>query len=161
MKGPRKPRQPTGEYEVGYGRPPAATRFQPGQSGNPKGRKKGVKSVAAALIEALSAKVTVQVNGKPHTMTMQEAMVKGLVSAAVRQQLPAIRTVFELQQRLLDVAELEPPGTDALSPDDAEIMRRMLERHGVTGTSADPAAEGEAPPDARPAADTGRDREEG
>ncbi len=25
-------------YEVGYGRPPVASRFQPGQCGNPKGR---------------------------------------------------------------------------------------------------------------------------
>jgi Family of unknown function (DUF5681) len=35
--------QPSAEraYSVGYGRPPAHTRFQPGRSGNPKGRPKG------------------------------------------------------------------------------------------------------------------------
>ncbi len=32
---PRKTK-PTGDYEVGYGRPPAHTRFKPGQSGNPR-----------------------------------------------------------------------------------------------------------------------------
>ena len=34
----RPPKMSAGEYEVGYGRPPVATRFAPGQSGNPKGR---------------------------------------------------------------------------------------------------------------------------
>lgn len=32
-------------YEVGYGKPPATHRFQKGQSGNPKGRRKGSKNV--------------------------------------------------------------------------------------------------------------------
>ena len=45
--------------DVGYGRPPASTRWQPGQSGNPNGRPKGTK---AALLESmadiLSAPVT-------------------------------------------------------------------------------------------------------
>ena len=31
-------------YEVGYAKPPAATRFKPGQSGNPRGRPKGAKN---------------------------------------------------------------------------------------------------------------------
>ena len=31
---------PSGDYEVGYRKPPKATQFQPGQSGNPKGRPK-------------------------------------------------------------------------------------------------------------------------
>ena len=33
-----------GDYAVGYGRPPKATQFKPGRSGNPRGRPKGAKS---------------------------------------------------------------------------------------------------------------------
>ena len=38
-------------YEVGYGKPPEATRFKPGVSGNPKGRPKGTKNRRPALHE--------------------------------------------------------------------------------------------------------------
>lgn len=44
----RQPRKalaaPAADYEVGYGKPPKDTRFQPGQSGNPRGRPKGSKN---------------------------------------------------------------------------------------------------------------------
>ena len=33
-----------GNHEVGYGKPPKHTRFKPGQSGNSKGRPKGVRN---------------------------------------------------------------------------------------------------------------------
>lgn len=159
MKRPRKPRPPGDDYEVGYKRPPVATRFQPGRSGNPRGRPRGVKSAAAALQEALATKVTVQINGRPRTVTMQEAMLKGLVNSAVRQQLPAIRTVLELQSRLLDAVDSMPPETDAVTEDEEEIMRNVLARHGVGSASAPPAvaegpddaADGHSPP---PADDT-------
>ncbi len=38
-------------YEVGYGKPPAASRFKKGQSGNPKGRPKVTKNVSNMLEE--------------------------------------------------------------------------------------------------------------
>jgi Family of unknown function (DUF5681) len=39
------------DYEVGYARPPVATRFQAGGVGNPKGRPKKTKTVAQAETE--------------------------------------------------------------------------------------------------------------
>lgn len=38
-------------YEVGYARPPEATRFKPGTSGNPRGRPKGSRNKLPALNE--------------------------------------------------------------------------------------------------------------
>jgi hypothetical protein len=35
----------TGDYEVGYRKPPVHTRFKKGQSGNPRGRKKSSKNI--------------------------------------------------------------------------------------------------------------------
>ena len=40
------------DYKVGYKRPPLHTRFQKGQSGNPRGRPKGSKNFSTLLSEA-------------------------------------------------------------------------------------------------------------
>ncbi len=45
MSGAGKGRPQGQHYEVGYGKPPVATRFKPGVSGNPRGRPKGAKTV--------------------------------------------------------------------------------------------------------------------
>lgn len=37
---------PSSRYDVGYGKPPEASQFKPGQSGNPKGRPKGARNRA-------------------------------------------------------------------------------------------------------------------
>ena len=52
------------EYEVGYGRPPKATRFRKGVSGNPSGRSKKPNSMSALINAALSEKVVVKQNGR-------------------------------------------------------------------------------------------------
>jgi hypothetical protein len=49
-------RRRSGAYAVGYGRPPVATRFRPGHSGNPEGRPKGSKSAASIARETLERK---------------------------------------------------------------------------------------------------------
>lgn len=51
-------------YEIGYGKPPAGNRFKPGQSGNPKGRKKNSKNILTLLRHELEGDVVVIENGK-------------------------------------------------------------------------------------------------
>ena len=45
---------------VGYGRPPVHTRFKAGQSGNPRGRRKGQRNVHTVVDEALSQRITIR-----------------------------------------------------------------------------------------------------
>jgi hypothetical protein len=42
---PAKPPDEERDYEVGYSKPPQHTRFVKGQSGNPRGRPSGAKSM--------------------------------------------------------------------------------------------------------------------
>ena len=62
-----------GSYEIGYCKPPMTTRFRKGQSGNPKGRGKGMKNFNAAFMKAMNQKVTVSLNGKPTKISKLDA----------------------------------------------------------------------------------------
>ena len=72
------------DYLVGYGRPPKASQFRPGKSGNPKGRPKGSRSVWAFLKAAIEQKVAVTENGKTRRISALEVMLRRLVNDAMR-----------------------------------------------------------------------------
>jgi hypothetical protein len=57
--------------EVGYGRPPQAHRFKPGQSGNPRGRPKGAKNEATILRDLLNRKIDVREGGRVRKITLR------------------------------------------------------------------------------------------
>ena len=59
----KKVRKPRARYAVGYGRPPTSSQFQPGQSGNPKGRPKGTRNASSMARDALERTVNIKVKG--------------------------------------------------------------------------------------------------
>lgn len=74
------------DYKVGYRRPPRATRFKKGESGNPSGRR-GMK-VPLTLQDAANAifsrKVRAQISGKLVYVSNAELMLEALVQKAQR-----------------------------------------------------------------------------
>jgi hypothetical protein len=69
--------------EVGYGKPPKATRFKKGQSGNPKGRPAGAKGVKASLKHELDSKITVREGGRDKKITKAEAIAKTVIASGL------------------------------------------------------------------------------
>jgi hypothetical protein len=65
-------------YEVGYKKPPLSGRFQPGENGPRKGRRKGSKNMTSLLREMLDSKVSLLVNGRKRNVPMREALVMRL-----------------------------------------------------------------------------------
>ena len=63
-----------GEREIGYGNPPKAHQFKPGESGNPKGRPKGAKNEASILQDLLHRKISVRMNGRIRRISVIEAI---------------------------------------------------------------------------------------
>jgi Family of unknown function (DUF5681) len=76
------PREQETQYEVGYGRPPVAHQFKKGQSGNPKGRRKGSHSVESLLFRELNELVAVQEGGRRRSISKLEAVVKQVANKA-------------------------------------------------------------------------------
>ena len=73
-----------GNYVVGKGRPPLSTRWKSGQSGNPKGRPKGVKNMMTYFHEALSRKIDVKVGGKIRAMSAREGIAMNTTNLALK-----------------------------------------------------------------------------
>jgi hypothetical protein len=87
------------DYEVGYRRPPRASQFQPGTSGNPRGRRKGSRSVGAILNGIMSQKVTVSEGGRTRRVSRLEVMLLRLANDAARGDARVTKLLLELNDR--------------------------------------------------------------
>ena len=85
-------------YEVGYGSPPKSTRFNAGESGNPKGRPRKRKGNRTALLQALDAVCVVTEGGVTKRMTHQQLVHKVLVKNALKGNAAATSMLFRLMQ---------------------------------------------------------------
>lgn len=90
------------ERSVGYGKPPKATQFKPGKSGNPKGRPKSSLNLTTALAGELGEQITVRENGKSRRMSKQSALLKTLVAKALQGDTKAAGIVLTLSARLFE-----------------------------------------------------------
>jgi Family of unknown function (DUF5681) len=125
--------KPPGQYDIGYGKPPAKDQFKPGQSGNPAGRRKGQPTPNEIFMKEAARLVKIKKGDTVETITKFEAIVRRMLQLAMEGDIAAARLVFiGLAQNAPDPSER--PAEDetanlALSatPDD-ETLRRMLAR---------------------------------
>ena len=113
-------------YEVGYGKPPKATRFKKGKSGNPKGRPKGSPNVMTAIDRAIHEKVVINENGQRRTISKLDAAAKQLANKAAQGDQRSIG------QLLAIAALLDERGAAAASPPleeaDEQVADLIVER---------------------------------
>ncbi len=141
----------SGDYEVGYGKPPKHTRWTKGQSGNPKGRKKGTRGLKTDLDTALKERLTIQVNGKRRKGTTQAHAMRALALRAASGDMRASKQLTDLVLAIFGPGDR---GGEAarLSPLDQQLLDRWLDQQ----IGADPKRLAEASPvDDADAADPG------
>src|SRR5262249_32035535 len=133
------------DYDVGYCKPPKATRFVKGRSGNPHGRPPRCLLEGRPvrfddiLMKELDAPITVTEGGQPKKISKQRAAIKTLVNGAIKGNTRAIANLFKLTR------------THHVNlNDDCEVIHILAERMEFVGelfdeTSTSPLTSGLSP----------------
>lgn len=117
---------------TGYKRPPVASRWKKGQSGNPSGRKKGSRNLATDLEAELQEMVVVTEGGKARKISKQRALFKSLVANAIKNDQKAMTNLLGLMGKLPGAGQQEEPTID-LTVEDKAIIANFLRRNAPAG----------------------------
>lgn len=112
---------------VGYKRPPVATRWKKGQSGNPSGRKKGTLNLKTDLMAELAEIIQINEGGTPRRITKQRALLKSLAARGIKGDARAANLILSLIARLLE-PDQQPLSFNDVGDEDEAILSAYLAR---------------------------------
>lgn len=119
-------------YRVGYGRPPAETRFKPGVSGNPKGRGKKAPSFSEVTEQVLNEPVELRIGDRVLRMSNRQALVRSAIRQALTGK-PRLLTVLPAIMRYENESLQGRADTNLnLAAEDEAILSDFLARHKTT-----------------------------
>ncbi len=135
------------DYEVGYGKPPKATQFKKGQSGNSRGRAKGSRNTRTIFEEESQKRVPVTENGKTQKLSKRELVLKSIINKAAKGDEKAQVKFLKLDERFSASpgkpgGSWEPVSSETLA-DLTAADRIILERYRslvASGSSGDEAS---------------------
>jgi hypothetical protein len=115
------------DYDVGYGKPPRHSRFQKGQSGNPRGRPSGSKNLSTLLSEALNEPVIVTENGKRRKISKRQAVITQLVNQSAKGDFRAAKILLDI---LNDIEARTEPQTpeNSIGLADEKVIEQLKAR---------------------------------
>jgi hypothetical protein len=115
-----------GDYEIGYGKPPVATRFQKGVSGNRSGKRKKVPQLVdpGLILESIdNEEIVVMDNGKRKPMAKAEIRFRQLFAKAIKGDLGAARLIFKMAKEYLAPVAWDSWGYEVIG--ETEAARRF------------------------------------
>ena len=117
-------------YEIGRGRPPVHSRFKPGQSGNPKGRRKGARNKRTVVEQALNKRITIREDGRKRSLSKFEVLVLTMLNKALQGDVKTQIALFGLLRSFGMIGEEpEPTATEPVTAHDDEIIADFLRRN--------------------------------
>jgi hypothetical protein len=113
---------------VGYARPPIASRFKPGKSGNPHGRPRNSRNLKTIIQSALTAHVVLREGARKRSISKLEGIVLKQVETALKGNDKAALATLKMAAQ---VGLLEGPEGAAepltLSPGEQQIVNDALQ----------------------------------
>jgi hypothetical protein len=116
------------DYEVGYKKPPKHTRFQPGVSGNPKGKPKKNTTLQEEVKTILSSRVPVTIGGKKVYVTKRQLLLEQIINGAINKDPRMMRLAIPLLSMADDAPEFE------ILPEDEKALRTLLRNFNDDGS---------------------------
>ncbi|MDB5713594.1 MAG: hypothetical protein JWO15_991 [Sphingomonadales bacterium] len=116
------------EDKVGYKKPPVATRFKKGHSGNPRGRPKHQLNLKTDLLAELGELIRVNENGKTRSITKQRALLKALTARGIKGDTRASNIILKMVMEVLD-PQLQATEPAELSPADDKAFEIFLKSY--------------------------------
>jgi hypothetical protein len=130
MKRSKRP-SPSRDYEIGYRRPPRTTQFKPGQSGNPRGRPKGARSVGTILLDVSGRRIAVTENGETRRIPTIEVVLRRLANDAIRGDRLAAKLFISLVERNAHSPATLLETGDLLA-EDRDILKQYMPNKNVS-----------------------------
>jgi Family of unknown function (DUF5681) len=138
-------------YAVGYGRPPTHTRFKPGQSGNPRGRRKGLRNVRTVLEETLNQRITVRDGNGTRSLTKLDGVILTMVNGALKGNSKDLAAFITLIRSLgLTDETPEAPKSEPVTADDEAVIADYFQRQSAASEQPDSPLEDGDPTDTTP-----------
>lgn len=112
----------TKAYEVGYGKPPVATRFKKGTSGNPSGKRKTPALLCdpGDVLQSIDNEELVVVdNGKRKRMPKAEIQFRQLFTKAIRGDLGSARLIVKMASNYFAPEVRGPVGLEVIGTTEA------------------------------------------
>lgn len=129
---------------VGYKRPPKQHQFQPGRSGNPRGRPKGAKGLRQILHGEFSQRMKITEGNKSLKVSKLQLIVKRELEKAMAGNQRAIEHVISLNIQMFGLGTDEPKEEEELTIGEQLYIEAILKR---VGPSSDEEAGHAALPD--------------
>ena len=122
--------EPTSEpiYDVGFKRPPKHTQFQPGQSGNSKGRPKGSRNFNTVIEQELNALVSISERGQVKQVRKKEIIAKQVVNKAAAGDLKATGMLLNESRYAEQQAALKEVATPSFKAADLQVLHHFADR---------------------------------